>query len=34
MTKTKKTGMTMNSTRCVLSVVVIMKNDEAIWLAT
>ncbi len=34
MMKTKNSGMTMKSTRCVLSAVVIMKYDEAIWLAT
>ena len=34
MMKTKTTGISMKSVRCVLSVVVIMKNDDAIWLVT
>jgi hypothetical protein len=34
MMKTKKSGITMKRMRCVLSAVVIMKYDEAIWLAT
>ena len=34
MKKTKKTGMTMNRIRCVLSTVADMYSVDAIWLAT
>ena len=34
MIKTKKSGMIMNSARCVLSAVAAMNSVEAIWLAT
>ncbi len=34
MMKTKTSGMSMKSMRCVLSVVVAMNKVDAIWLAT